>query len=728
MTIRVDCEQCGEKTSVSNRAAGKKLRCRCGGVISVPDDAGDESGQVVLRSRHRNSKKRQTEITTKWILIGGGAVLGLIILFLLAKSIFSPIGKNTVPLMAQNSGVHAGASTIVPLRTNTVPPPISTEPSRTDTRGTEIQSRNDPRRANSQTSSTLKSGGSQTGGDSRTSAKTNPTSPDRAKSGFKRSASGTPKPGFPSSDWGGDSKSATPAASEKPSSQAGRNAEWGNSAEIVAQTEGSDTTIEFPATDSHFALVGKAVYDIRTAEQIGTFPISSKAANGQYRALSPDGKLLAGATNEVIDTAELVTLNELGGKGFGKILKTNDIGRAKENMRVQFIKFSSPNRLLVGVDKLGGRTSNRILVFNTETGKVAKEIQCGEIAPSATLTSDGRYLAMFTRNEIPVFDVQKGQKAASMEIPASDSQSRVFRNPGTCHGLAFSPDASELAALLDGNRLVVWSSKGKIIYDEILARPVSDLWSGDKGGVVWLPDQSGWILGKQYLFDREKKMLLWRLQRSDSRNELPIKMVDQENVLAHVGDGRSGELAKIPIPWSEIQQSLGGENWESLALVKPGEAMSIKVEVYNVRFAQPQEVANAMGTALTQRIERSKFKVAPDRPVILKAIYNEEQGDNKRVVESNRFNPFGGRDTGMTVNDTKGKLEIKIITRDKEEVVWEQTITSDGGSSIKGDVSDANVRKQMFEYLSYRVNQLALPTMIPKPGGPLLPIVTDKRR
>jgi hypothetical protein len=538
-----------------------------------------------------------------------------------------------------------------------------------------------------------------------------------------------PKSGFKSADWGGaEAAQKGQAAGKGFGSAKEKSAGWGDSAEIIAQTPGNDVLIEYPATESQFVLVGKEVRDVKSGDKIGEFPIGVKAIRGQFRALSPDGKLVASAAEKSTDTGELATLNELGGKGFGKTLKLADAGKARDSLTVQFIEFIATNRLVVGASKFG-RAANRIVIFNTDTGKVAKDIQCPEVVPTYTVTADGKFLAMFTRNEIPVYDLQKGQKVASMELPPSDTASPAFRNPGNCHGLAFSPDGSELAALLDGTRILAWSAKGKIIYDEVLARQASTAGFNVRGGVVWLPDQSGWILGKQYLFDREKKMLLWQLVRTHNPfDEQPVKMVDQGSILAHIGDHNNGELTKIAIPWEQIQQSLGGENWESLALVKPGDSLSVSVDVFNVRFAQPQEVANVIGTALTKRIERSKFKVGPDKEVILKAVYNEEQGANKRVVERRGFSPFGGRDTGMTVNDTKGKLEIKIVTKGKGEVVWEQTIYSDGGSTIKDDVSDAGVRKQMFDMLSYRVNQLALPTMIPKPGGPLLPIVTDRSR
>ncbi|MDB5392429.1 MAG: hypothetical protein JWM11_8075, partial [Planctomycetaceae bacterium] len=178
-------------------------------------------------------------------------------------------------------------------------------------------------------------------GDSTANGNATPTqnlgAKETAKSGFANATKPAAKSGFKNADWGGGDatqKGTTP----------GKQAEWGGAAEIIAQTEGTDTLIEFPATESPFVLVGKGLHDIRTGERTGEFPIGAKNIRGQFRALSPDGKLLASAGDSSSDTGEMATLNELGGKGFGKTLKTNDVGRARESVRVKFIEFSASNR------------------------------------------------------------------------------------------------------------------------------------------------------------------------------------------------------------------------------------------------------------------------------------------------------------------------------------------------------------------------------------------------
>lgn len=529
-------------------------------------------------------------------------------------------------------------------------------------------------------------------------------------SGFKKSDEGNATPP--------ERRGSGPGGFNKPVSKA----DWGEASgtKPLIATQGERSSVAFADLNPNLLLVDDQLFDVDKGETVGTFPIAGGSVNNQLRALSPDGQFVATATSNSVESAEIVTIQTLGGKGFGKPLSTN--GRGQQSNRVQFLAFSAPNRLVAGVECQGTARGSKIFIFNMETGKVAKEINCTEIDQVAALSPDGKYLANHTRSGIPVYDLQKGMKVAAMERPGG-TEGTIF-NFGDCHGLAFAPDGTELAALLNRNRVIVWSAKGKIVFDEILTREMGSVFDHRADGIQWLPDGRSWLLGLQFLLQREQKLLVWNIQRAWPYDRQPVRVLNQDHVLAVVNDNSGGDVVQQKIPWDEINRQTDAANLDEIALVRPGDPMSIEVQVFNVRFGNPQEVANALGTSLTKRIELSKFKVQQGQNVILKATYNEEQGEQKRVVQG----PFLGNETGQRVNDSKGKLDIKIVTKDKGEVAWEQTITSNGGLFIEGEISDASVRNRMFKFIEARVNQLALPTLIPKPGSLQLPLETKLER
>lgn len=545
------------------------------------------------------------------------------------------------------------------------------------------------------------------GNNSSSTASTNDSRNSKSKSGFKPSNREEDKPSGRGVAGGARNSS--------------KKANWGDGAstQSLLPTEGDKSAVVFSTLNPNLVLVDGQLFDIAKRETVGTFAVSGKSSN-QLRAVSPDGKYVATAGSNTIESAEIVTIYSEGGMGFGKNLSTG--GRGKQSNSVKFLTFCAANRLAVGVEMRGTPRGTKIFIFNMDTFKLSKEFTCGELDSIAALSPDGKYLCNHTRTGMPVYDLQKGIKVAMMERPSGMGQG-VFAF-GDCHGLAFSPDSSELAALLGRNRIVVWSAKGKVVFDEILARDVGLIFDRDADGLQWTPDGKAWFLGRQYLLLRDSKLLVWQLKRAWNGERLPAQLVDQQHIVTNFADHATGDLVMQEIPWEQIDHEISATNLDENALVRPGEAMSIEVQVFNVRFGNPQEVANILGTALTKRIEQSKFKVKTGQNVVLSATYNEEQGEQKRVVTGFGF----GRDTGQRVYDAKGKLQIKIITKDKKETAWEQVIDSSGAQTIEGEISDASVRNSMFKYMEAGVNQLALPTIIPKPGTSQLPIVTSLER
>lgn len=701
MTIHVDCSECGETVSVRDEASGKKLRCRCGAVVVVPtpDHENDEDEIDWERSKPASSKSRRARRRNRednsalkqYVAIGAGGILA----FLALLVIYS--------LATAKRVVHRDIVTQNEV-SSTVPPPAYRP---VGPQGVPV----------STTSSSVNS--------------TNQESPKPlskpSHSGFRRSSRDQARTG--GSTERGQGLGDTGANNSTKSTNAGWGdgkssaAAWGDgsTAEVILGTLGDQAKLLFPALNFSYVLNGNQLVRLSDNEPLGQFPDTSEYVRGSNdrRSLSPDGKTLAVALGDD-ETGKVARLYKLGQKtsGFGTAAETllaPGIGRGRLRFRVHFLTFLSPDRLAVGVESQGTGGTARIVIFNVETMKVAKEIPARDLSESVALSPDGNLMANMLRNELAIYDLKKGAKIAQLEHPRI-SESGLY-GFGQCYGMAFAPDSTEIAALIDRSRLVIWNAKGKIIFDEVLARELSSTQRND--GVLWLPDQKSLLLGREFLYDRERKFFVWQIDRGPFQSEQPVRILDQDHALIHISDHKGGDLVKQTIPWQGIEETIGGEKFDEVALVKPGEALSVEVQVFNARFSNPQEVANVLGTALEKRVQKSNFKTSPNQPVLLQATYNEAQGEQKRIVEGFVF----GRDTGQRVYDSTGHLEIKILTRDKKEVVWQQTIRSDGGSRIEGTINEASVREQMFKYVRSHVERLALPSFIPKPGV-VFPLVT----
>ena len=121
MAIHVECEACGESLSLKEAAAGKRVKCRCGAAISVPqfDDVqplDDDSDGDYSSLRRRGSRRRggNSEQLIKFAVFGGGGVIGLLaLIFSLLWAFGAPRLKQDFTLLGELGPEQAGAGYVI---------------------------------------------------------------------------------------------------------------------------------------------------------------------------------------------------------------------------------------------------------------------------------------------------------------------------------------------------------------------------------------------------------------------------------------------------------------------------------------------------------------------------------------------------------------------------------------------------------------------------------------
>jgi hypothetical protein len=370
-----------------------------------------------------------------------------------------------------------------------------------------------------------------------------------------------------------------------------------------------------------------------------------------------------------------------------------------------------------------------VAVFDVEKPKKpVKEFNTESFSmKSGAVSGDGKFLAVASVQSLKVYDLVKGTAAATMSTPA-------FGNPivfNSCSGLAFSPNNEELAAAL-GSSVVVWSNRGKIIdsFPEVApANPFSKF-----NNMSYLPDGSGWFVNGQALLDRARKIVVWQLQ-TPFANQHPAMVLDAEHLLVSGGSINSGKIAVVKIPAEEIAKATKAMESDADAVLAPGKQISITYEISEPRFSSRVQVVNELNDVLAKRLEQFGITVADNQPVTLKVVYTEMPGNTVEYSEGRGFGPpiprpFGGRSPNQTpgkqVVETKHQFTATLFRKDDERSWWSANLVQTGPQSLKGDITEQNIRNGSFEMMKHSVGNLVLPRFLPvDPEIPALPIKSD---
>ncbi|QEH37264.1 hypothetical protein OJF2_58510 [Aquisphaera giovannonii] len=307
---------------------------------------------------------------------------------------------------------------------------------------------------------------------------------------------------------------------------------------------GGDVT--FPTAPSSFVAVGRngdqndirEVWDLAAKKRIGGVRGAVKLE--KPLALSPDGSLLAGRSDQVVavyDTKTGRMVAQLQGEGHS----------------VKYVDFAGPGRVVTGDP--GDR---RFEVWDLKSQKSDLDIGPRDRVEehAVTISPGRRYLAMICKDTLLVYDLESGRKAGEAKVP----KQKNFFELG-CKGLAFSPDGSELAGVFDsfGTHLLCWDvATGRLtqhfLYDD--KSNVKAALGSEVGAIQWLADRAGWLVFGSVVIDHRSGQRIFTIP-SDTPNadKHERRIVGKNIVMITFGDGQNRKVGGYPLPTETLAKA-----------------------------------------------------------------------------------------------------------------------------------------------------------------------------
>lgn len=279
--------------------------------------------------------------------------------------------------------------------------------------------------------------------------------------------------------------------------------------------------------------------------------------------------------------------------------------------------------------------------------------------------------------------------------------------------VAISPDGRQFAVLFnskDGARLVIWERTGNIVFDESLQL------GGFKteNSLQWAFDGTGLLIRERLLMDRKLKRIVWLLP-DRPMHSYRTHFRDVDWVLSVPEEGES--LLPQIVPTDEIRKSVDAILANAPALVRPGGAISVEIQVGDLQAgAGMGQVKDAILTAITKRLERDGVKVAPGQKGLLNIAYNETSGDRLGVTE--KTSRLGaGRDTGQTAQSTSSLMKLELKAQGSDKAIWKHEIQSQSRRSFtNAAITEQLLRESMFEQTLKAIEAMQPPYFVPESG------------
>ena len=667
MSIAVSCDDCGRDFRVNDANAGRSVRCKCGASVRVPkgndyDDDEDDDRPVRRTSAPAKKKPRKKAGSGS----GQGALLGILIGGGFGVFALVVVGV----LLLRNASRNLPGPPQIP-NTIAVPTIPGAPPHMAHTPGTTPTVPTPP------------------------TIPTTPTSPTTP-------GNSTPAPVKPTTP-------AAPPVVESPMQPLERMSQIGH--------EGKDALITL-APGGKFVVIDRTIYDMASGEQVWAPPAAFGGGDkSALHALSPSGAIFA----EADENAHALTLYlKEASEGETKF----ELPLVKGANKIAFLQFASETQL-VAAFTAGFNT--RVAVYALDKPKkTAKDFQTDNFSQkSAAISSDAKFLAVASMQGLKVYDLNKGVSVATMAAPAN--------GPGafmSCSGLSFSPDNEELAAVL-GTGILFWSNRGKLLEEHGGVVVASHF--NKTNGLSYLPDKSGVLVHGQDLFLRASKMVVWHLTAPHFYNH-PAGVFDADHIIVSGGGGNNGQIATIKIPREDLAKAEKAILDKVDAILSPGSSISLEYDVGEPRFSSRQEVTNQIHQAFSARIMQLGTVIAENQPITMKVIYTETVGDTIEYQEGRGFGPpiprFGPPSPfdkpGQKCVETKHQFRAMLVRKDDPRVWWSTNLFQNAPQSLKGDVSDANVRNQSFESIKSRIGGIELPRFLPVDTSiPWLPLKSD---
>jgi hypothetical protein len=470
---------------------------------------------------------------------------------------------------------------------------------------------------------------------------------------------------------------------------------------------GDFKTVLYPNLPSSFVLVKTDLWDLKAGQKVGT--IQYTVGPAAIQALSADGKYLA-----LDHDGKVAVLTVPAGE------EVSRVDYDKSQGQLSYADFPAPDRLTVG------KPDGMVEVREIPSGKVLGSFKTGRFQPKqAAQSADGKRLAIFTTDELAVYELPAGRRLLSWSTPPGKYRSLLSAN-----GISFSPDGKELAVLcgLGGPGLLLcWDLDAGRLSGEFPVGPaLSTPGAGNLGytGTVvqWLPDGAGWLLNGHVLFHRPTGRIAWVLRTRAKTNT--VALLDRNRLLAPVQEGKEEQLIDIPVPWQQIDTALAALAGPDPVPLRPGQPVSVQADVGALRLGEPEQIQTEIRQALVDRLGADGIPVADNQPTVVYARYQETAGQTLRVHEWAPLQPQ--RNPPGTAEETKMALEIGFRSREGGEPLWRTYLSQGAGLIVSGKGTTQDVHRDTLDRLKQNLKNTPFPYFLPADARtPQLPLVSQ---
>jgi WD40 repeat protein len=320
---------------------------------------------------------------------------------------------------------------------------------------------------------------------------------------------------------------------------------------------GLGESVIFPSSPSPYVCLGgnssndqkREVYDLRDGKVVGR--LSGRVDIHQPLALSADGRFLTGYAHA--QPRATVVWSMADGIQVASIPETTSPAR--------LIDFVGPSQILITTPSW-----HKLEIWDFLSGQKVHEIATpkgwGWDAEGFALSPGRRYAALVYGADarLRFWDLKTGIQEAELELPKQGSS-----NPDP-EGLAFSPDATLLSALLKIGQdfhLITWdmatgSQAGDLTFTG--ADALGGYGGHDQQKLQWLPDQSGWLVNNQFLVERQSGQKVWSVPFDELKLKQPAsprRMLDLTHMLL-VQTQKSSEhaLRLVGLPADQVTAAM----------------------------------------------------------------------------------------------------------------------------------------------------------------------------
>ena len=366
-----------------------------------------------------------------------------------------------------------------------------------------------------------------------------------------------------------------------------------------------------PVTPSDFLLVGSQVWNVKTAERVASLGI--KINQGDFAALSPDGKLIA-FRDRGNDSAPIAVFStETRGQ-------TVELAARKGDARLEWLGFLDAKRLMVVWSRWNDTRDNAVQIWNADSGEGLSAFGLGAFdRKDMSVSSDGEQMLFHTSDSVGYVSLTP-KKPKPTPLPMPDRRALAFVN-----GLAFSPDNSRAAIYRggwEGLSILEWDvTKKKIVQNGTIPINASDIaFNAGLGDTFqWTPDGGHWLVKGHLLLECKTGNPVWMLQSLSAVYASPI-MLDRDTLLVPVQSksNRDNFLVSVPFPWDQIRRATAAMNDSSKpALLRPGTSVSMEFNPGPLRFMPADQMAQVLGEPLAARLKTFGVKVEANQSTVL---------------------------------------------------------------------------------------------------------------